>query len=240
MAAKIAGDTGCSRVNSLLAVKTSVSRFTWRMYSLTRLALQPHVFFKQLYALDWYRDTLQDWLTWLHPPTGSRILEVGCNTGSLALDLAQRGYRVVGVDRSARAIRHARRQQHHDQLQFITGDALHLPPLPYFSYSLAASLLNVVDDPSALLTEMIRVTHAHGVVSCLFPTQAMTPDAARHFIQAHRLTGFSAQALLLWASLALKLEAATVMDLFTAANLTDVHCATFLQGMVGAVRGRVE
>jgi ubiquinone/menaquinone biosynthesis C-methylase UbiE len=223
----------------MLQAKNNLSRFSWRVYCLARLALHPHVFFTQLYALNWYRDTLHAWLTWLNPPTHSRILEVGCNTGSFALELAQRGHSVVGVDRSARAIGHAQRQQH-DQLQFMTGDALQLPPLAQFSYTLAASLLNVVDEPSQLLAEMMRVTAANGVVSCLFPTQAMTPEAAHQFIQAQSLSGFSAQALSLWASKALKLEAGDVMDLFAAANLADVHCATFLQGMVCAVRGRVE
>ena len=222
-----------------LHTTTLLSQFGWRMYSRARLAIHPHIFFKQLYALDWYQQTLVAWLSWLNPDNGSRILEVGCSTGAFAAELVQQGYHVTGVDRSARAIHYARRQHQYDSLQFEIGDALQLPaPLRDFSYTLAASLLNVVNEQAQLLAEMARVTATNGIVSCLFPTPAMTPAAASEFIQSHGLTGFSAHALLLWARLALKLEPSTVMDQFTSAQLTNLHSSTFLQGMLCGVSGR--
>lgn len=226
------------RMTLLLHPIKTVSQLGWRVYSLAHLAIHPHIFFKQLYAIDWYQQTLVDWLTWLNPDTGSRILEVGCSTGEFAAELAQQGFKVTGMDRSARAIQHANRYHRHATLQFEVGDALHLPPsLQDFSYTLAASLLNVVTDPALLLSEMTRVTASHGVVSCLFPTPAMTSAAAHEFIQQQHLRGFAAEVILLWARLAVKLEPSMIIARFTSAQLGNVRNATFLQGMLCGVSG---
>jgi ubiquinone/menaquinone biosynthesis C-methylase UbiE len=216
------------------------NRTVWRLYCLGRLALHPHLFFNKLYALDWYRKTLEDWLAWLQPPAASHLLELGCSTGGFSAALAQRGYRVTGVDRSRRAIRYARRHRQTAHLQFILGDALQLPAaIQVFHYTLAASLLNVVPEPEALLREMARVTTAGGIVSCLFPTPAMTRAQVAQYIARHRLTGFSAAALSLWADAATKLEPTTVMQHFRDAGLKDIQTTTLLQDMVGAVSGRI-
>ena len=219
---------------------TTLSRLGWRVYSRVRLALHPHAFFNQLYRLDWYQTMLGDWLTWLDPPTGSHVLELGCSSGGFSASLGQRGYRVTGMDRSTRAIQYA--QQHHATAHsaYLVGDALQLPwQTPSFTVTLAASLLNVVDAPQNLIKEMARVTTADGIVSCLFPTPAMHTVTAEQFIQAHGLSGFSANALSLWASAANKLEVTEITSLFQATGLSNIHTATFLDGMVAGVRATV-
>ncbi|MFO1043654.1 MAG: class I SAM-dependent methyltransferase [Planctomycetaceae bacterium] len=61
------------------------------------------------------------------PFTAKRILDLGCGTGSHALELAGRGYQVVGVDRSAQMLSVARQKAIEsglsESLQFQQADA---------------------------------------------------------------------------------------------------------------------
>ena len=218
---------------------TNVSHFAWRTYSKVLLTLQPAQFFQRLYGLDWYRNVLDDWLTWLSPSAGSRILDAGCSSGDFSASLAQHGYCVTGVDRSARAIRYAQRHQVYENLHFVIADALHLPLQQKYHYSLAASLLNVVDTPNQLISELARLTAENGVVSCLFPTPAMQWETAKNYFDAYHLQGFSAVALGLWARLAKKLDPSVVMQQFCDAGLIDVRTVSLLEGMVAGVAARV-
>ena len=213
-----------------------LANLAWRVSSLIHLALYPPGFFERLYNLAWYRQTLADWLAWLAPPPGARLLEVGCSSGGFSMDLARRDYVVTGVDRSWRAIRHAKRRRASADVGFVFGDALQLPlPSSSYDYTLAASLLNVVNEPLALLAEMARVTTGNGVVSVLFPTSTMQRDNANRFIQTRGLRGFSVAALRLWADFANKLDINAVCDLFQRAGLGTPHSTTLFDGMLGAV-----
>jgi demethylmenaquinone methyltransferase/2-methoxy-6-polyprenyl-1,4-benzoquinol methylase len=58
----------------------------------------------------------------LQLPAGSRVLDLACGTGDLCRELARRGYRPVGVDRSAGMLA-ARRTT----APLVRGDALRLP-----------------------------------------------------------------------------------------------------------------
>src|SRR6185295_16499894 len=64
-------------------------------------------------------------------PVDGAILELGCGTGRVALPLARRGARVVGIDRSAsmlaRANARLKRTRLRSRLRLIRGDIRHLP-----------------------------------------------------------------------------------------------------------------
>lgn len=62
---------------------------------------------------DFYRARLPD------PPC--RILDIGCGTGSLALDLASEGYAVTGVDPAPEMIAAARAKPGADKVKWVTG-----------------------------------------------------------------------------------------------------------------------
>ncbi len=61
-----------------------------------------------------------------HPP--GRALDLGCGTGTNSLAMAERGWQVVAVDFSARAIRAAKRRGRRSGLpvQFLRGDVTEL------------------------------------------------------------------------------------------------------------------
>lgn len=62
---------------------------------------------------------------------GERVLDVGCDTGELALFLARQGYRVLGIDFAPRAIEQARAKARWRRIPayFLVWDALRLPDL---------------------------------------------------------------------------------------------------------------
>ncbi len=57
----------------------------------------------------------------LAPQAGERILDLGCGTGQLTAEIAQRGAQVIGLDNSANMIGQAR--QNYPGLAFVLGDA---------------------------------------------------------------------------------------------------------------------
>src|SRR5262249_30326997 len=66
----------------------------------------------------WRRATVQA----LGLPAGARVLDVACGTGDFCRDLADHGYRPIGIDFSAGMLGQA-----HVATPFVRGDALALP-----------------------------------------------------------------------------------------------------------------
>jgi len=75
---------------------------------------------------DRMRNTLLDWLP--QDLSGKRVLDAGCGTGALAIELARRGAKVVAVDLSPTLVQLARERMPDDlgsgSVEFLAGDML--------------------------------------------------------------------------------------------------------------------
>ena len=99
-------------------------------------------------------------------PRGSRIIELGCGTGRVAVPLAAEGYRVACLDISPdyveEAKKYARRLGVEDRLEPVAGDAWRLDELVRGPYDAAllvwSTLIGYREDPSHD-RELLRKVH---------------------------------------------------------------------------------
>lgn len=108
----------------------------------------------------------QQILTEMHGPVaGQTLLDVGCGDGTLALELAQRGAVVTGVDADPAMIAGARRRSEAagTQVRFVEGQAERLPfEDATFDGVVAVAVLCFVDDVARSFAEMSRVLKPGG------------------------------------------------------------------------------
>jgi ubiquinone/menaquinone biosynthesis C-methylase UbiE len=96
---------------------------------------------------------------WLPPPDGP-ILEVGVGTGVVALGLAARGHRVIGVDISSPMLARARRRL---GPVVVLGDAMALPLASgSIAHAVSVWVVQAVAEPVRLFTEVARVLRPSG------------------------------------------------------------------------------
>lgn len=96
---------------------------------------------------------LQDVLR-AHPIAGCAMLDLACGTGTLALLMAERGYTVLGLDRSAAMLEQARRKAANDAqaaVRFVEGDMRDFTlPAPVDLATCCYDTLNYLTDPADL------------------------------------------------------------------------------------------
>jgi SAM-dependent methyltransferase len=80
-------------------------------------------------AFDGDRDDLDLYVDLIGELGARHVLDIGCGTGSLAVLLAGNGVSVTGVDPAAASLDVARDKDAADQVTWIHGDAMTLPPL---------------------------------------------------------------------------------------------------------------
>ncbi len=115
------------------------------------------------------------------PPTTSdrerprRTLDVGCGRGELGLAQVDRGDEVVAIDidfdRLTQAARRAGKNQALGRMAFVRADAARLPFRPAsFDHAMCFELLEHVDDPAVVLSELRRVVAAGAELELSVPT----------------------------------------------------------------------
>jgi SAM-dependent methyltransferase len=107
---------------------------------------------------------LVEWIKYL--PPDARLLDLGCGGGQDAGDLGQRGYRVVGVDRTSALLLAGRRR--HPVLALVRADLRQLPfqAMSFDGLWAAASLMHL-PKPAArrLLTDLYRLIRPGGLLA---------------------------------------------------------------------------
>ena len=101
-----------------------------------------------------------------HPfPAGTRLLDVACGAGQIALPLTRAGVNVTGVDLAANLVEQARRRAAEAGLtiQFDEGDAEDLP-YPAESFDVVVSLIGAMfaPRPERVAAELVRVCKRGG------------------------------------------------------------------------------
>jgi SAM-dependent methyltransferase len=97
------------------------------------------------------------------PSRRTRIADLGCGTGSLALLLAAEGYAVDGVDFSPEMIRRAREKETAESVTFTQADADDLPlELSAYDVVLCRHVLWAMPDPAATLQRWIALLSPGG------------------------------------------------------------------------------
>ena len=104
-----------------------------------------------------------------HLSSRSHLLDVGCGSGELSLDLAISVGQVTGIDVEAEEIETARRaamQAGINNADFQVGDAYCLDlPNDHFDAVLAHSVLEALERPTTAVTELKRVLKPGGVLA---------------------------------------------------------------------------
>lgn len=138
------------------------------------------------------RLTVLPWLRSLpHRTTGRDALDLGCGTGVMALRLAERGFRVQGIDHSEGMLKIARataeRRGLATRVELRQGDGRDLPyDSGRFDVVTCQGVLHHLDDMRPCVAEIARVLKPGGVFYIADPCEGSTP-ASRSFARLGRL-----------------------------------------------------
>lgn len=125
-------------------------------------------------------------------PTGTRVLDVSCGTGTLAARLARDGWSVVGIDSVAHLVDVGRR--HHSDsglsLSFHHADAAHdpIPGAGTFDVLVSMHTLYWHPDPKALLAACRRALRPGG--HAVFLTYTRPAHVVATFAEVRRQRGW--------------------------------------------------
>lgn len=98
----------------------------------------------------------------LTPADGERILDVGCGTGRLTVEITRRAQvRVVGIDRSTTMLREASRHVG-DRAAFVQADGIALPFQSAFEAVFSTATFHWIPDHPRLFSEIHRVLRPGG------------------------------------------------------------------------------
>lgn len=120
---------------------------------------------------------------WLNIPTGGLALDVGSGPGNVTAALARAagpGGLALGVDISEPMLARAVRAEAGPQVGFLRADAQRLPFRDeVFDAVVSVAMLQLIPEPTAALTQMVRVLRPGGRIAVMVPTAGRAARAAR-------------------------------------------------------------
>jgi 2-polyprenyl-3-methyl-5-hydroxy-6-metoxy-1,4-benzoquinol methylase len=104
-------------------------------------------------------------------PPHSRILDVGCGNGSVALEFAKRGYSIVGIDLADAGIRIARQSCPRGRFEVLAADKNVLENLGEEPFDLvySAEVVEHLYDPRNFMAGCYAATRSQGRFICTTP-----------------------------------------------------------------------
>jgi len=117
---------------------------------------------------------------------GKRVLDAACGEGYGSALLADSAAAVIGVDRSAEAIAHARSRYGASNVDFREADCLELPfDDDHFDCVVSFETLEHLDDHEGLLAEFRRVIRPDGFLLLSSPDKAVYSDTLQNRNEFH-------------------------------------------------------
>lgn len=139
----------------------------------------------------------REFLRWLGVPSGSRWLDVGCGTGTLVGEIAERAApgAVLGMDRSGGFVAHARTRVAGARVAFHVGDAQALAVAGDAFDAVVSGLVNFVPEPARMVAEMMRAGRPGSAIALYVWDYAGGMEAMRFFWNAAKALDTAAAAL---------------------------------------------
>jgi SAM-dependent methyltransferase len=136
----------------------------------------------------WSRKIAPLFVDWLAPPQGKRWIDIGCGTGQLSLQIANKcnPNHHIGIDTSEGFLTQAKKYV--PSAEFRVGDAQNIDlPDDIVDYAVSGLVLNFIPDKAKALNEMARIVRPDGTVALYVWDYAGQMQIMRYFFDTARL-----------------------------------------------------
>ena len=116
------------------------------------------------------------------------ILDLGCGTGALTVELVDLGSRVMGVDSSQNMIDKAKEQFNH--IEFQVCDALALPFEKEWDVVFSNAVFHWISDHNTLLANIHKVLKPQGLLICEFGARGNIETIENAFAEVYKELGY--------------------------------------------------
>lgn len=121
--------------------------------------------------------------------TAQTILDLGCGTGTLTVQLVPLAGRVTGIDNSQNMIDKAKEQ--YKEIDFFVYNALHLPFKDEWDVVFSNAVFHWIEDHNALLKEIHKVLKPGGMLVCEFGANDNIATIDSAFLKACKDAGYN-------------------------------------------------